>query len=219
MRLESEGCTRWFFTPTSLIDEWIREDTAYTDFTTSVLGISRAPGRARLTTRERIAAYGLREAALVYEKLGAKARLLHPEGEWAEPGTALEAEGPAAALHAALEASPDDSIHGLRRRHLHAAAGRARQDSNPRIVVAMARKAPPGDTPCLLPLRLLRRRHAPPLGALRDDTRPPQSRRVPRRAREGPREAPPDDEPERGTQRSRSRDPLRTPSLQPRAAS
>ncbi|HID41516.1 MAG TPA: hypothetical protein EYP33_05105 [Pyrodictium sp.] len=42
-----------------------------------------------------VASCGLREAALVYEKLGAGAGLLHPEGEWAEPGTALPgAEGP-----------------------------------------------------------------------------------------------------------------------------
>ncbi|ALL00804.1 putative molybdenum transport system protein [Pyrodictium delaneyi] len=143
--MESEGCTWWFFTPTSLIDEWIREDTAYTDFTTGVLGISWAPGRARLTTRERIVACGLREAAIVYERLGAKARLLHPEGEWAEPGTALlEAEGPAAALHAAWRlaqtiASIGSGVATYTRRLVE----RARA-ANPRIVVAVARKAPPG---------------------------------------------------------------------------
>lgn len=142
-----EGCgCDWFFPlPGSLLDEWIREDVPYTDFTTGVLGIAWRAGRARLVTRERIVACGLREAAAVYERLGARVRLLAGEGCWAEPGQALlEAEGPAGALHAGwrlaqMLAAVGSGVATYTRRMVE----RARAAS-PGVVVAVARKAPPG---------------------------------------------------------------------------
>ncbi len=139
------GCHASLYLPPGLLEEWIREDIPFVDLTTTVLGIGGAPGRARLVTRERVVACGLVEAAAVYRTLGARVELVHREGLWVEPGTVLlEAHGEASALHAAWRVAQSlAAIGSAVATYTRLMVERARK-VNPRVVVAAARKAPPG---------------------------------------------------------------------------
>ncbi len=133
------------FLPTSLLDEWIRQDIPYLDLTTMVLGLSGEPARARLLLRERAVVCGLAEAAAVYRRLGASAEPVAREGEWAPPGTVLlEARGSAGSLHAAWRtAQLLVALGSAAATYARLMAEKARR-VNPGVVVAVARKAPPG---------------------------------------------------------------------------
>ena len=131
--------------PTSLLDEWIRQDIPYLDLTTMVLGLSGEPARARILLRERAVVCGLAEAAAVYRRLGATAEPVAREGDWAPPGTVLlEARGSAGSLHAAWRtAQLLVALGSAVATSARLMAERARR-ANPGVVVAVARKAPPG---------------------------------------------------------------------------
>ena len=144
--MECPRCSCWgFYIPGWLLDEWIREDVGYTDLTTGVLGITEAPAVARLVTRDKVVVCGLREAALVYERLGARVKRLVEEGCWAEPGTVLrEARGPAGSLHAAWRVAQVLAAIGSAVATTTRLLVEKARKANPRVIVAVARKAPPG---------------------------------------------------------------------------
>lgn len=92
--------------PDDTLDRWIRETAPCGDLTCSTLGLDRQPGRATFTAREPLVVCGSEEAARIFEKCGAGARILRASGEDAAPGDALlAAEGPAGALHTAWKVS------------------------------------------------------------------------------------------------------------------
>ncbi|MEB3691916.1 MAG: hypothetical protein G5Z42_01140 [Caldisphaeraceae archaeon] len=66
-----EDCVLSMYLPAGLIDEWIREDIPFMDFTMSILGIANKPAKASLVFRERAVMCGLQEASAIYRRLGA----------------------------------------------------------------------------------------------------------------------------------------------------
>jgi len=140
-----EPCSPALYLPQSLVEEWIREDIPFADLTTTVLAISDMDARARVILRERAVVCGAYEAAAVYNATGARVRERHIEGVWAEPGeTILTAYGTAASLHAAWRVAQTlVAIGSAVATYTRLMVERAKQ-VNPHIVVAVARKAPPG---------------------------------------------------------------------------
>jgi molybdenum transport protein len=130
--------------PEADIDRLIAEDAGFGDLTTAALGIGHAAATIRFTARHPLVACATEEAARVLARLGAQARVLAPSGTLAEPGRPLlEANGPAAALHAGWKAAQTlvewasgiaSAVHDIR------LAARA---LNPCVTVACTRKAAP----------------------------------------------------------------------------
>ncbi|MDP0495395.1 MAG: ModD protein [Verrucomicrobiota bacterium JB024] len=84
------------------IDQLIREDLPYLDLTSTLLGVGSQPGRIRFRARHHTVVCATEEARRILEKLGLRVGTCLPSGETVEPGDLLlEAEGPAAAIHAA----------------------------------------------------------------------------------------------------------------------
>ncbi len=131
--------------PRSLVDEWLGQDTGLLDLTTTMLGIQDVEAEATLVSRERIVACGVCEAAAVYEAAGATVTHAQREGAWLEPGAVLlRVRGPAGALHRAWRVAQTLAAIGsavaTETRRLVEEAKKA----NLRVIVAVARKAPPG---------------------------------------------------------------------------
>ncbi|BEP17146.1 ModD protein [Pyrofollis japonicus] len=138
-------CNLFIHYPASLIDEWIKEDIPFADLTTSILGLVKKQSRAKIITREPITVCGLQEAARVYEHLGASVKPIVAEGEQVEAGTTLMiAEGTAGSLHAAWRVAQSFiAIGSAIASYTRSLVKRAKQ-VNPNIIIAVARKAPPG---------------------------------------------------------------------------
>lgn len=126
------------------IDRLIAEDAGFGDLTTTALGIGDAPAVIRFAARHRLVVCATEEAARVFGRLGAMARVLAASGTVAEPGTALlEATGTAASLLAGWKVAQTlvewasgiaSAVHDIRQ------AARA---VNPHVTVACTRKAAP----------------------------------------------------------------------------
>lgn len=131
--------------PVSLVDEWIREDIPFTDFTTSILGIVNKRAKARVILREKAIICGLHEASAVYTRLGARIEMMAREGEWGEPGQEImRASGTGGQLHAAWRVAQTlVSIGSAVATYSKLLVEKARR-ANPSVIVAVARKAPPG---------------------------------------------------------------------------
>lgn len=122
------------------LDRLVEEDVPYGDLTTHALGIGAAPGRMVFTARDPLVVCGGGEAARLLTRLGAEARSLKADGDWAEPGTVLlEAGGPAGALLAGWKAAQSmmEWAAGI------ATATRRLCEAAPGISVACTRKSAP----------------------------------------------------------------------------
>lgn len=115
------------------------------DLTTSALGIASVKARSSVMTREDIIPCGVAEAAAIYEYLGADVERVAEEGKLAKAGeTLLEAVG----------MRPAFTLPGGSRRYSIAIGSAVAtytkelveraSKANPGVVVAAARKAPPG---------------------------------------------------------------------------
>lgn len=131
--------------PDSEIDRFIEEDVPYGDLTTTLLGFSLTPGEISFTTREHTVVCCTEEAGKVFAKCGAAILDSIPSGTVVEPGTQiLNAEGPAAALHAAWKVALNllEYASGISTR-TSIIVERARA-TNPGINVVTTRKSFPG---------------------------------------------------------------------------
>lgn len=139
------GCGISGHLPVSVIEEWVREDLPYVDLTTSALGIASVRAKASVITREEVIACGLAEAAAVYEYLGGIVEGIAEEGRQVRAGEVLlEVTGSAASLHAAWRvAQVLVAIGSAVATHTRELVASAREVS-PNVIVAVARKAPPG---------------------------------------------------------------------------
>ena len=139
------GCRIPTLLPGWLVEEWLREDIPYSDLTTAVLGVADKQARAQVVARERIVVCGVSEAEAVYEAAGARVEVVVEEGGWAEPGAViLRAWGSAGSLHAAWRTAQTlIAIGSAVATYTRLMVERARK-ANPDIIVAVARKAPPG---------------------------------------------------------------------------
>ena len=82
------------------LDYFMNEDVPYMDLTSSVLGISDAPGCMEYFSREGCIVAGVEQAARLAEIAGCRAEALHASGEHIVPDeTILRVEGPAGSLH------------------------------------------------------------------------------------------------------------------------
>ena len=73
--------------PEADIDRLIAEDVGFGDLTTTALGIGDAAAVIGFAARHKLVACATEEAARVFVRLGAQARVLVPSGTQAEPGT------------------------------------------------------------------------------------------------------------------------------------
>ena len=82
------------------LDYFMNEDVPYMDLTSTVLGISNAPGCMEYFTREECIVAGVDHAARLAGIAGCRADTLHMSGEHIAPGEViLRVEGPAGLLH------------------------------------------------------------------------------------------------------------------------
>jgi len=128
--------------PEELIDEWIREDVGPFDLTTFTLGIEDKPGEAEVILREEGVVCGLREAARVYQKVGAEEIELIEEGKEAKD-IVMRIRGPAGSLHKAWRVAQNivalaSGVATYTRMMIKKA-----KKVNPKIKIIVVRKAPP----------------------------------------------------------------------------
>jgi len=138
-------CTASMHLPVSLIDEWIREDIPFIDLTTTILGIADKPAKAHIVLREKAVICGLQEASAVYRRLGAEVENEAPEGTWGEPGQEIMTlRGNGGQLHAGWRVAQTlISIGSGVATYTRLMVEKAKK-VNPRVIIAVARKAPPG---------------------------------------------------------------------------
>lgn len=92
--------------PDAYIDWLLDEDVRFGDFTTRALAIGDEPGRMTFTARHDLVLCGSDEAGRLLSRLGASLSFTARPGTFGGKGTVLlEAEGPAAALHAGWKAA------------------------------------------------------------------------------------------------------------------
>jgi molybdenum transport protein len=133
------------FIPSTIIDEWIREDIPFTDTTTLDLGISGIRGEALVITRDDIVVSATEEASLIYQRLGCMVRDFRPSGTTAHKNDVLlHAEGSASCLHMAWRIAQatiaySSGVATLTRKMLDEA-----RRINKQITIATTRKTPPG---------------------------------------------------------------------------
>jgi molybdenum transport protein len=133
------------FIPSTVIEEWIREDIPFTDTTTLDLGISGIRGEALVVTREDIVVSATEEASMIYQRLGCVVRDFKPSGTMAvKDDVLLHAEGNASCLHMAWRIAQatiaySSGVATLTRKMVEEA-----RRVNKNITLATTRKTPPG---------------------------------------------------------------------------
>jgi molybdenum transport protein len=126
------------------IDRLLDEDVRFGDLTTRALGIGDRPGRMSFSARQDLVLCGVDEAARLLTRAGASIRFQASTGTRAAKGTLLlDAEGPAAALHAGWKLAQTvmewaSGVATLTHRIVTAARAGA-----PRVVVLCTRKPVP----------------------------------------------------------------------------
>jgi molybdenum transport protein len=134
-----------FFIPDSFIEDLMDEDLHILDVTTAALGIENEKGSIECFPKRGCVVAGLDEAARVFEKTGAVAKVLCANGSFLEAGTiCMKVQGTAGALHAVYKIAQNimeySSGIAMRCRTL---VRNARQAA-PRVEVAVTRKHFPG---------------------------------------------------------------------------
>jgi nicotinate-nucleotide pyrophosphorylase (carboxylating) len=85
--------------PVDWLSLYLQEDLGAGDVTSDSVFPPSHRGTARIVARERALVAGSHHAVEVFRRLGAKARVLVPDGQWTEPGQAvLRVEGPTRAI-------------------------------------------------------------------------------------------------------------------------
>jgi len=129
----------------AMLDALLAEDAPNGDLTTRALGIAARPGRIRFAARAAMTLACVEEAERLLARLGARPHRHRASGDAVAAGeVVLEAEGPAAALHAGWKTAQTlieatSGIAGAARRIVDAARA-----VEPGIVVACTRKTFPG---------------------------------------------------------------------------
>lgn len=140
---------RWW--TDALVDQLLAEDVPSGDLTTTLLGISEAPGGMRFSMRAEAVVCGIELAADLITRAGAEARCHVASGARVEAGAhLLSAQGPAGALHKAWKVSQTlvEYLSGIAT--ATAAIVEAARAVNPHVAVVTTRKTLPGSKAMML---------------------------------------------------------------------
>ena len=140
---------RWW--TDALVDQLLAEDVPSGDLTTTLLGISQAPGGMRFSMRADAVVCGIELAADLITRAGAEARCHVASGDRVEAGAhLLSAQGPAGALHKAWKVSQTlvEYLSGIAT--ATAAIVEAARAVDPHAAVVTTRKTLPGSKAMML---------------------------------------------------------------------
>ncbi|WP_374481619.1 ModD protein [Zoogloea sp.] len=134
-----------FNLPDATLLALLADDVSCGDLTTESLGIGMREGRVVFRARGAMTVCGSEEAARLFQLAGARARLWVPSGSHVEAGRLLlEAEGQAAALHAAWKTAQVLMEWASGLAGAAAAIVKAAEAGGRRVAVACTRKNVPG---------------------------------------------------------------------------